>query len=98
MAENKPNEPAAPSAPKAPPARVRPSAAKTAAPARQWYQIAHGGVGQWAQGQIITSDDLVNIDVDRLLSLGAIQEITEPIDVPSTAAQDEDAPVGPDGE
>jgi hypothetical protein len=80
--------------------QARPSAAEQA-PAKSYYQIVHGAVGGWAQGQVISSDDLAGIDVDRLLRLGAIAPTQEPIkDVlplseegdGSDAAQTDDVP------
>jgi hypothetical protein len=89
--------PASPPAPSTPanrpsaaqPRTKAPAAAKT--PTTRYYQVAHGAVGGWEQGAIITSDDLAQpgIDIDRLLKLGAIAE---------TAAPEADAPAADDGE
>jgi len=62
-------------------------AQRAAAPAKEravtHYKVLHGAVGQWEQGAVISSDDLRDIDVDRLLRLGAIEPAQEPIkDVP----------------
>ncbi len=72
------------------PGRTPVKRSKVAGDEKQYYQIMHGGVGQWSQGTIITSDDLAGIDVDRLLGLGAIAETAAPVDV--TPATEEAPP------
>lgn len=72
-------------------APARPATARTraAAPAPTHYLVLHGAVGQWPQDSIVTADDLKDIDVDRLLRLGAIQPTQEPIkDVPADESDD----------
>jgi len=56
--------------------------AQAKAPKVTYYQVLHGAVGVWAQGAVISSDELVaNVhDIDRLLKLGAIAVTDAPIE------------------
>lgn len=66
--------------PAAPVEAPRAATETTAAPVKTYYQVMHGAVGQWPQGTVISlQDDLVGIDVDRLLRLGAIAETAAPV-------------------
>jgi hypothetical protein len=65
------------------------SRAAGAAPTIGWYVVLHGAVGGWEQGRVVTAEELQNIDIDRLLRLGAIAPTQEPIkDVLPIAAED----------
>lgn len=75
-AASNPNTPAA-SAPPTPPAAEKPrqrtlTVAQPKAPQITYYKVLHGAVGSWEQGTVISSEDLKDIDVGRLLKLGAL--------------------------
>lgn len=39
------------------------------------YRVVHDLVGDWRKGQMLTTDDLKDIDVQRLLDLKAIKVV-----------------------
>jgi len=41
--------------------------------------VLHGAVGAHSQGAVISSADLIGVDIQRLLELGAIGAIAAPV-------------------
>lgn len=52
------------------------------------YEILHNGVGSFLQGQVVTGEDLgKDVDVKRLLILGAIGEVEAEVEAEAAEAE-----------